>query len=320
MHNLKLLCLVSFVISLILGHYIIPLLRKLQKKGQPIREDGPVQHIHTKKGTPTMGGLIILLPTTLLSLLSLLICPEIDSRNILILIFVFVSYAILGGIDDYKKVVEKNSKGLSVKLKLFGQFTIAAITIYFLNNCSTAITFPGSYMLDLSWLYYPFAVMVIFSHSNAVNMTDGLDGLATVPIIVAAICLSVISYYSDQSAVLFFCLSLIGSSLGFLFFNANPAKVFMGDIGSLSIGAVIGTMSIMVKHEIIFAVITGLFVIEALSVIIQVYYFKITGGRRVFRMAPIHHHFEQLGWSENTVVVRFWIVAVIFAIIGMSFI
>ena len=317
---LALLFLCGFGLSVISAPYIISLLKKIQKEGQPIREDGPQSHLLTKKGTPTMGGIIIIFSIIISLLPAMSFISEAFNKNFLALLFVFLGYAALGAMDDYKKLLKKNSKGIRAKIKLLLQFVIASIVVYLLDVSSTVITFPLGYKLDLGLLYYPFAMIVIVSHSNAVNMTDGLDGLVTVPIILAAICLSVISFTTGHAEVLIFCIPLIGASLGFLFFNANPAKIFMGDVGSLSIGALLGTMSIITKSEIIFAIITGLFVIEALSVVMQVYYFKMTKGKRIFRMAPIHHHFEQLGWPENIIVVRFWIFAALCAVIGMSFI
>ncbi|MBQ4875237.1 MAG: phospho-N-acetylmuramoyl-pentapeptide-transferase [Rickettsiaceae bacterium H1] len=303
----------SFFLSILFAPQVIFLLKKMQKEGQPIRKNGPQSHILSKKGTPTMGGIIILFA----AFITTFIFVKVDN-NLLIMLFVILGYGLLGGLDDYKKLVGKTSKGITAKTKLLLQIIIAVIIVYFLSySVSTEVKFPFGYFFDFGWCYYPLAVAAIVSYSNAVNVTDGLDGLATVPIIIAAGCLAAISVDSVVNVV---CIALIGSCLGFLFFNANPAKIFMGDIGSLSIGALLGLMSIITKNEVIFIIIAGLFVIEALSVIIQICYFKLTGGKRVFRMAPIHHHFEQLGWPENTVVVRFWIFSILCAAVGLSLI
>lgn len=312
--------LLSFVISILSAPYTISFLKKIQRNGQPIRKNGPKTHLQTKQGTPTMGGIIILFSTIFSSLFFL----DIGTKNFVVILFVVLSYALLGGLDDYKKLIKNNSKGISAKGKLIIQCLIATVIVYLLDDHSanfTQLALPFGYEINLGLFYYPFAVMVIISYSNAVNVTDGLDGLATVPVILAAICLSIISYYYSHSYEVFIvCLTLIGACLGFLFFNANPAKIFMGDVGSISIGALLGTMSIIIKYEIIFAIISGLFVIEAFSSVMQIYYFKITKGKRLFLMAPIHHHFEQLGWTENTIVVRFWIFAALCSAIGMALI
>ncbi len=306
--------LVSCIISLIAAFFIIPLFKKIQKEGQPIREDGPKAHLKTKKGTPTMGGVIILIGT----LITTLFFTEV-TNNLLIMFFVTISYAIIGGVDDYKKLSKTARKGISAKQKLILQFIVAIVTVYFLSDdVSTLVSFPiFNYDLNLGWLYYPLAVLAIVSYSNAVNVTDGLDGLAIIPIIIATVSLMFISL-GVNSDVFVLALSLVGASIVFFMFNAYPAQIFMGDVASLSIGALLGVMSIILKHEVVFIVISGLFVIEALSVVLQVYYYKLTGGKRLFRMAPIHHHFEHLGWHENKVVVRFWFFALVCAFFGMS--
>ena len=315
--------LVVFGVTVASAPYIISLLKKVQKEGQPIRQDGPETHLQTKKMTPTMGGIIILIPllfaTLFICILNTIISSQVNITSIAIL-FVLVSFAIIGGVDDYKKLKQRSSKGIRAKMKLLFQFIVAIVTVYLLSfNVSTEIIFPFGLVIDLGWLYYPLAVTAIVSYSNAVNVTDGLDGLVSLPIIIASSCLAIISFYvTHDYEVFYLCMVLIGSCLGFLFFNANPAKIFMGDVGSLSIGALLGAMSIITKHEVVFIIISGLFVVEALSVVIQVYYFKFTGGKRIFRMAPIHHHFEQLGWPENTVVVRFWIFSILCAAAGIS--
>ncbi len=308
--------LISFIISITSLPHLITYLKKISSKGQPIRKDGPKSHLTTKRNIPTMGGLVILFS----SIATTLIFAEIN-YNLLVMLFVTVSYALLGGLDDYKKLSKGNSKGIRPKAKLVTQLIIAIITITLLHNngISTEISLPFCYKFDLKLFYYPLAVLLITSYSNAVNITDGLDGLVTFPIILAAGCLCLISFITIYNyEVILLGLTLMGSCLGFLFFNANPAKIFMGDAGSLSIGALLGTMSIIIKQEVIFIIITTLFVIEAFSVLIQVYYFKFTGGKRIFRMAPIHHHFELLGWQENTIVIRFWIFATLCAAVGIS--
>lgn len=294
---------------------MIPVFNRVQCGGQPIRELGPKSHLQTKKGTPTMGGGVIVS--------SVIISSVVFSKmnmNLLIPLFVFVSFAVLGGVDDYTKVIKRNSIGVKASWKLIIQFIIAITTVYLLSvNISTEVKFPFNYVVDLGLLYYPVAVLAIVSYSNAINITDGLDGLVTVPIILASSCLAIISFYiTGDHEINTTCLALIGACLGFLFFNTNPAKIFMGDVGSLSIGSMFAVMSIITKHEFVFIVVSGLFIMEAFSVVIQVFYFKVTKGKRVFRMAPIHHHFEQLGWGENKIVVRFWIVSALCGVIGMS--
>jgi phospho-N-acetylmuramoyl-pentapeptide-transferase len=259
---------------------------------------------------------------------------------VLTVLFVTIGYGIVGFIDDYLKLAKRNSKGVSGKVKLIAQFAISFIACMAIKyvtpesyNTHLALPFFKNILLDLGWFYIAFGCIVIVGSSNAVNITDGLDGLAIVPIAIAAMCFAIISYLVGNSLfanylqihhivgcgeLTVFCASLVGASLGFLWFNAPPAKIFMGDTGSLAFGGSIGTISVITKHEIVLAIIGGLFVIEALSVILQVYYFKFTGGKRIFKMAPIHHHFEKCGWSEPTIVIRFWIIAVIFALIGLS--
>lgn len=325
----------SLLICFVFGSWIIRILRKHQKFGQPIRDDGPESHF-AKAGTPTMGGIMIIGS----SLISTLLFANLANPYIWIVLFVLLGYGLLGFTDDYLKVIKKNSKGVSGKKKLMVQLligTIACIAIKYYADprYATTLTFPffKHLLLDLGYFYIPFAAIVIIGSSNAVNLTDGLDGLAIVPIIIAAACFGIISYlvgssfYADYLQVIhvastgelmILCGAIIGGGLGFLWYNAQPAEVFMGDTGSLSLGGALGVVSVITKHELVLAIIGGLFVIETLSVIIQVYYFKYTGGKRFFRMAPLHHHFEKKGWSESKVVTRFWIVAVIFAMIGLS--
>lgn len=328
--------LTAMLIGFIFGPRMIAWLKSRQHGGQPIREDGPQGHLLTKKGTPTMGGLMMLLSIGI----STLLWADLSNQYIWITLFVTFGFGALGFADDYLKVTKKNTKGVAGKKKLLVQFAlclIAALWIQHLSpaDYSTHLAFPffKNLLIDLGILYIPFVMIVIVGASNSVNLTDGLDGLAIVPIMIAAGCFAFICYLvghfafsgylqihyipgAGEISVLLF--SIIGAGLGFLWFNTPPAKIFMGDVGSLALGGTLGTAAVITKHEIVLSIIGGLFVIEALSVIIQVYYFKLTGGKRFFLMAPIHHHFEKKGWSEPTVVIRFWIIAVIFALIGLS--
>lgn len=325
----------SIILSFIIGPTIIRMLKSMQQDGQPIRLDGPESHLLTKKGTPTMGGIMIIISTVL----STILWADIFNPYIWICLFVMLSFAFLGFIDDYKKIKHRNSRGVNGKIKLVWQISTSIIAFVMINEAaspdvSTKLFFPffKNFVLDLGIFYSIFCIAVVVGSSNSVNLTDGLDGLATLPIIIVAVCFVLISYLVGNSIfsnylliqyipgageLAIFCASIIGASLGFLWYNANPAKVFMGDIGSLALGGAIGIVSVITKHEIVLFMTGGLFVIEALSVIIQVFYFKFT-GKRFFKMAPIHHHFEKLGWSETTIVVRFWILAFIFALIGIS--
>ena len=301
----------------------------------PIREDGPSDHIIKKIDTPTMGGALILIGLFSGTLL------WIDLFNLYVwfLIFIVASFGLLGAYDDYKKIKFKNSSGVSFKFKIIAQTIIAIIGILLLNYFSDHselknLHFPffKNLIINLGWFFIPFSVFIIVGSSNAVNLTDGLDGLATVPIILVASCFAFISYVTGNivfsnylqipyivgvGEVSIFCGSIIGSCLGFLWFNAPPAKIFMGDTGSLALGGSLGAVGIITKHEIVLAITGGLFVLEAVSVIIQVVSFKLT-GKRVFKMAPIHHHFEKKGWEESTVVIRFWIISIILAMIGLA--
>lgn len=325
----------SMVLTMILGPYLIRYLRLIQQNGQPIREDGPTSHL-TKAGTPTMGGLLIVFS----SVLSTILFADLLNPYIWILLFVILAFTGIGFFDDYKKITKNNHKGISGKMKLLLQFSVSIIAftaiIYVARHSYAtylAVPFFKNLLIDFGYFYFPFAMCVIIGSSNSVNLTDGLDGLAIGCMIIAISAFALISYivgnviYSNYLQVIFvpgsgeitiLCVSIIGSSLGFLWYNAQPAEMFMGDTGSLSLGATLGTISVIVKHEIVLAIIGGVFVIEALSVIIQVYYFKMTGGRRIFLMAPIHHHFEKRGWPESKVVIRFWILAFVFAIIGIA--
>ena len=301
----------------------------------PIREDGPNEHIVRKIGTPTMGGLLILV-----GLFSgILLWGDLKSIYVWFLIYIVGSFGLLGAFDDYKKVKYKNSSGISFKFKLTSQIIIALIGVialtYFSDNQDLKnLYFPffKNLIFNLGWFFVPFGIFIIVGSSNAVNLTDGLDGLATVPVILVAGCFAFISYVTGNvvfseylqipyingvGEVTVFLGAIIGSCLGFLWFNAPPAKIFMGDTGSLSLGGSLGAVGIITKHEIVLAITGGLFVLEAVSVIVQVISFKLT-GKRIFKMAPIHHHYEKKGWPESTVVIRFWIVAIILAMVGLA--
>jgi len=327
--------LTALLISFLAGPAVIRWLRKRQGHGQPIRTDGPESHLLTKKGTPTMGGFLILLALSL----STLLWADLSDAYVWIVLLVTLSYGLIGFADDYLKVSKRNTKGLPGKLKLLAQVvvaTIAAVCIMSLEPAelsqALAVPFFKTLLLQLGWGYIAMAVFVMVGASNAVNLTDGLDGLATVPVMIAAGVFALISYLvghavfanylqihhvpgSGELAV--FCGALVGAGLGFLWFNAPPAMVFMGDTGSLALGGALGAMSVVTKHEIVLAIVGGLFVLETVSVIVQVASFKLT-GKRVFRMAPLHHHFEKKGWAEPTVVIRFWIIAGILALAGLS--
>lgn len=325
----------ALVISFLLGPYTINWLKKKQKHGQPIREDGPETHLVTKRGTPTMGGVLIL--TALV--VSTLLWANLANPFVWVVVGTTLGFGVIGFIDDYIKLTKRNTKGFKGSIKIVIEFTIAtiAITCVALYTSSTppqllAIPFFKNLLVDLGYFFIPFACCVIVGTANAVNLTDGLDGLAIVPIMIAAACFLLISYLAGNAIfanylqihyipgageVAVFCGALVGASLGFLWFNAPPAMVFMGDTGSLSVGAGLGSIAVVTKHEIVLMIIGGLFVLETVSVIVQVVSFKLT-GKRVFRMAPIHHHFEKLGWAEPTVVIRFWIIATILALVGLS--
>ncbi len=324
----------SLVICFVFGPAIIRWLKAKQGEGQPIRQDGPESHLK-KKGTPTMGGLMVLVSV----IASTLLWMDLSNLYTWTVLFVTVGFGLVGFFDDYRKLTRRSSDGVPGRVRLAIQVIIAALAVFAIasaaaptTSSAVAIPFVKDYMMQLGLLFVPFAIFVIVGASNAVNLTDGLDGLATVPVIIAALCFIIITYlvgnlvfsnylqiHHVQGAgeLAVFCGSLVGACLGFLWFNAPPAQVFMGDTGSLSLGSALGTVAVIVKHELVLAIIGGLFVMETLSVVIQVASFKLT-GKRVFRMAPIHHHFEKLGWSEPTVVIRFWIIACILGLIGLS--
>ncbi len=325
----------SFISTIIIGKRLIIFLKKWNEQGQPIRELGPETH-RSKAGTPTMGGIMIIIPSVIVTLL---FC-DLENIYVWLFIVVFLSFATLGFYDDYLKVIKKNHYGISAKKKLLIQLLITIpvciIILKFAPHAhATDLSFPyfKSIFLNLGYFYIPFTVFVVIGASNAVNLTDGLDGLAIVPISISFTCFALISYlvgnvvYANYLQIIYspgvaeltvICSSIIGASLGFLWYNAQPAEIFMGDTGSLALGGALGLLSVITKQELLLAIIGGLFVIETFSVIIQVYYFKATGGKRFFKMAPIHHHFEKRGWSESKVVVRFWIIAIIFAVIGLA--
>jgi phospho-N-acetylmuramoyl-pentapeptide-transferase len=307
---------IGFIISVILSPIFIPFLRRL-KFGQSIREEGPKSH-QKKSGTPTMGGIIIMVSILLTTLLVSNRLGELSVTTYLLL-FVTIGYGVLGFLDDFIKVVLKRNLGLTSRQKLFGQIVIAII-FYFIfkqNNFSTAISIPGTdFEFDLKLLYVLLLIIWLVGFSNAVNLTDGLDGLVSGTAAIAFGAFAVLAWNQAQYDVAIFCVAVVGAVLGFLVFNANPAKVFMGDTGSLALGGAIATVAIMLKLEILLLLIGGVFVIETLSVIIQVISFKTT-GRRVFRMSPLHHHYELVGWSEWRVVVTFWTVGLLCAILGI---
>ena len=324
----------SLSIVFIIGGPLIKIFSKNQITG-PIRQDGPIDHIIKKSGTPTMGGIIIIIGM----ISSTLIWADLNNIFIWTLIFVSLGLGLLGFIDDLLKIKYENSRGLNLKLKFLGQLAISLIAIFILLNFSnheylTNLYFPffKNLVLQMGLFFIPFALFVIIGSSNAVNLTDGLDGLATVPVMLVALSFTLISYVvgniifaeylqlqyiPDVGEISIFCGSIVGSCLGFLWYNAPPAKIFMGDTGSLSLGGSLAAVAIIVKHEIVLAIVGGLFVLETASVIIQVISFKLT-GKRVFMMAPIHHHFEKKGWAESTIVIRFWIIAIILALVGLA--
>ena len=324
----------SLFIVLIIGSPFIKYFSS-RKILNPIRTDGPSDHIIKKIGTPTMGGVIILFGL----LTAVILWGDLKNIYLIFCIYIAITFGALGAYDDYIKIKFNNSSGISSKLKLLIQIIISIIGIsaltYFLDYSEISnLYFPffKNLIVNLGWFFIPFSVFVIVGSSNAVNLTDGLDGLATVPVILVAACFAFISYvtgnivFSDYLQIPYiegtgeisiFCGAVIGSCLGFLWFNAPPAKIFMGDTGSLSLGGSLGAIGIITKHEIVLAITGGLFVLEAVSVMVQVISYKMT-GKRVFKMAPIHHHFEKKGWPESTVVIRFWIISIILAMIGLA--
>ena len=322
----------ALLVSFLLGPPTIRWLKRKQREGQPIRSDGPESHLLTKKGTPTMGGVLILFALTL----STLLWADLRNGYVWVVLFVTAGFGLIGFADDFLKLTRRNSKGLPGRRKLIGQLAISLIAAYAIMRLSPtplddgfALPFFKALLVHIGWFYLPVAALVMVGASNAVNLTDGL---AIGPIIVVAGCFVLIAYLagnlvfatylqinyipgSGELAVL--CGALVGAGMGFLWFNAPPAMVFMGDTGSLASGGALGAISVIAKHELVLVIIGGLFVLETVSVIVQVTSFKLT-GRRVFRMAPLHHHFEKKGWAEPTIVIRFWIIAAILALAGLA--
>jgi len=320
----------ALLIGLIIGPRFIGWLRLRQGKGQPIREDGPATHL-AKRGTPTMGGLMILTALTI----SVLMWMKLSNSFTWVCLFVTLSFGSIGFLDDYDKVTKASHKGVSGRVRLLLEFAVAGFASWLLiRQIGTELYLPffSGVAIDLGWFYILFAAFTIVSFGNAVNLTDGLDGLATMPVIIASVAFLIIVYlvgnvrFADYLGIPYvegagelaiFCGAVIGAGLAFLWFNAPPAAVFMGDTGSLALGGALGAIAVTAHHEIVLGIIGGLFVAEALSVIIQVFYYKRT-GRRIFLMVPIHHHFEKMGWAEATVVIRFWIIALVLALAGLS--
>ena len=325
----------SLLFSLIFGNTFIKFLKSYQKHGQPIRKDGPSNHMLLKTGTPTMGGVLILLSFVI----STLLWVPLSNPYLWPVLLIAISFGIIGGIDDWLKIKNNSSDGMKGRQKILLQILFALICITILVELSpdqirygVAIPFLKDTLLYLGFFYIPFSVFVIVGASNAVNLTDGLDGLAIVPVMIVATCFALIAYLcgninfsnylqihyiSGTGDLAIVCSSLIGAGLGFLWFNAPPAKVFMGDTGSLALGGSLGAISVATRHELVLAIAGGLFVVETISVIMQVISFKLT-GKRIFLMAPLHHHFEETGWKETQVVVRFWIITMILVLIGLA--
>jgi phospho-N-acetylmuramoyl-pentapeptide-transferase len=320
----------ALIIGLLIGPKFIGWLRVRQGKGQPIRSDGPVSHL-AKRGTPTMGGLMIL---TSLSI-AMLLWMDFSNRYVWACLFITIGFGLIGFLDDYDKVRKSSHQGVSGRTRLIAEFIIAGIGCWIIiEGSGTQLYVPllREPLLDLGWFYILFGAFVIVGAGNAVNLTDGLDGLATMPVIIAAMAFLMITYLVGNAVfsaylgiphvlgtgdLTVLCMAIVGACLAFLWFNAPPAAVFMGDTGSLALGGALGAIAVATQHEIVLAIIGGLFVLEAMSVIIQVFFYK-RFGRRVFRMAPLHHHFEQKGWPEATVVIRFWIISFALALAGLS--
>ena len=320
----------ALFLGLIIGPKFIGWLRVRQGKGQPIRDDGPLSHL-AKRGTPTMGGLMILTSLTV----SMLLWMDFSNRYLWACLLITVGFGAIGFLDDYDKVKKRHHKGISGRMRLVAEFVVAGLGCWLILDGSGTelyIPFYNGPVVDLGPFYIFFAAFVVVAFGNAVNLTDGLDGLATMPVIIASLAFIIITYLVGSSKFAIYlgipfvdgtahltilCGAIIGAGLAFLWFNAPPAAVFMGDTGSLALGGALGAIAVSTHHEIVLGIVGGLFVVEMMSVIIQVLVYKRT-GKRVFRMAPIHHHFEQLGWSEPTVVIRFWIVAFVLALAGLS--
>ena len=325
--------LTALIITLLIGSWFIRKLKELQI-GQYIREDGPQSHF-SKAGTPTMGGMMIILTAVATTML----WTDLNNPYIWLLVIVIAGFGLIGFLDDYLKIVKKNNRGLSGRAKLIWQTAIAlavAFCLYYTPGFNTTLTFPFFKQLqpDLKWGFIPLAVFIIVGAANAVNLTDGLDGLAIGPVTIAAGVYMILCYLAGNKIIAtylqipyipgvgelsIFMGALVGAGIGFLWFNSYPAQVFMGDVGALALGGVLGTVALAAKQEFLLAIVGGIFVVEALSVIIQVSFFKVSNGKRVFRMAPLHHHFELKGWPEPKVIVRFWILSLILALISLSF-
>ncbi|ONG42798.1 phospho-N-acetylmuramoyl-pentapeptide-transferase [Pseudoroseomonas deserti] len=328
-------CMTALFISLFFGPAMIRWLKSFQNGGQPIRTDGPDSHLLTKKGTPTMGGMLMLVALTA----STLIWADLRNGFVWAVLLVTLGYGALGFWDDWLKVTKRNTKGVSGRTKLLVQAGVGLVAAVWITSLmpgvlANKLAMPvfKEALINFGILFPLVGMLVMMGASNAVNLTDGLDGLATVPVMLAAAVFGLISYlvgnriFADYlqlnpiagtAELAVFCSALVGAGLGFLWFNAPPAKVFMGDTGSLSLGGALGAVAVATKHEVVLAIVGGLFVVETVSVIIQVFWFKRT-GRRVFLMAPLHHHFEKKGWAEPTIVIRFWIIAMILALVGLS--
>jgi len=324
----------------LMGNRFIDWMRRKQGKGQPIRKEGIERHVIEKAGTPTMGGVMILAGL----IVGTLLWADLSNVFVWAVLLVTAGYGLLGFSDDYAKVTKQTTAGVSGRVRLVLEVLIAVAAVYLImvfadptpeKGLSSSVAFPilKKLLLNLGWFYLAFAAFIIVGAGNAVNFTDGLDGLATVPVMIAAGAFGFIAYvvgnikFADYLQLHFvpgvgevavFCGAMIGAGMGFLWFNAPPAKIFMGDTGSLALGGGLGAVAVATKHEIVLGIVGGLFVIETLSVMIQVTYFKLSGGKRIFLMAPIHHHFEKLGWKESTVVIRFWIIAMVLALLGLA--
>ncbi len=325
----------ALLMVFLFGPWIISALKVRQGKGQPIREDGPKRHLIEKQGTPTMGGLMILFGIATATLL----WGNLSNIYVWVVLGVTLAFGAIGFYDDYLKVTRSSSKGFSGSVKMIIEAAVAMVAVYVIMQAgdqpfSSSLVFPffKNIIVDLGWFFVVFGAFVIVGSGNSVNLTDGLDGLAIVPVMIASASFGVIAYLTGNAIfadylqihyvagtgeLAIFCGAVLGAGLGFLWFNAPPAMIFMGDTGSLALGGALGAIAVASKHEIVLAIIGGLFVLETVSVIVQVVSFKLT-GKRVFRMAPLHHHFEQKGWAEPTIVIRFWIISVVLALAGLA--